>query len=145
MGKRGWIAAVAGLAVVGLGAVAIIENRRMQELSDQTDKLVAHGDWLLDCMNGGPKGQPSREPTDLELKTTQTLVSQRLREPESARFSKISVVTKECAPVVCGVVNARNGFGGMTGDRSFAVAGDTAYLADGGPSEMKTIQMFCEM
>lgn len=42
-----------------------------------------------------------------------------LREPESAKFGDVWVA--KSARVVCGEVNARNGFGGMTGMQRFVI------------------------
>lgn len=42
-----------------------------------------------------------------------------LRDPDSAIFPSASVSRKMGKPVVCGQVNARNGFGGMTGPKRF--------------------------
>jgi hypothetical protein len=57
------------------------------------------------------------------------LVRQRLRDPNSAEFSNVHVIPSSLPgrTTVCGIVNARNGFGGMTGPRHF-VAGDTVVL-----------------
>jgi hypothetical protein len=145
MNKRGWIAIAVALAAIGMGTFIVVENRRTRAIFEEADELLADNRRLLACMEGGTSEQSDREPSPSELNMARTLVGEGLREPESARFSKISVVTKNCTPVVCGLVNARNGFGGMTGDRSFAVAGGTAYFADAGSYDAKTIQMFCEM
>jgi hypothetical protein len=38
-----------------------------------------------------------------------------LRDPDSAQFGDTRVSRKQGPPVICGTVNSRNGFGGMTG------------------------------
>lgn len=44
-----------------------------------------------------------------------------LRDPDSATFSNSVVRERDGARVVCGYVNARNGFGGYTGDTMWIV------------------------
>lgn len=71
------------------------------------------------------------EVTDSTYKAAaQVLVRQRLRDPSSAEFSDLRVIPGGGAsPTVCGRVNARNGFGGVTGPRRF-IAGQTVVLED---------------
>ena len=56
----------------------------------------------------------------------QAMVKDRLRDPSSASFSDVTVSPDD---VVCGLVNAKNGFGGMTGNQRF-IAGGLAVLED---------------
>ena len=49
----------------------------------------------------------------------QRAVKGQLRDPESARFSSVRVVETSNTKVVCGLVNAKNGFGGYGGDLRF--------------------------
>lgn len=59
------------------------------------------------------------------------LVRQRLRDPSSAEFSEIRVIDLPGKPtIVCGRVNARNGFGGMTGSKRFVVGATVAVEGD---------------
>jgi hypothetical protein len=56
-----------------------------------------------------------------------------LREPSSAVFRNVfigkrPIPTPKSKIVVCGEVNARNGFGGMTGFQAFIVSGDSVYV-----------------
>lgn len=55
-------------------------------------------------------------------------VKKLLKDPESARFSRISIVSHGDKMAECGYVNAKNGFGGYTGDERFISGGETAYL-----------------
>ena len=55
--------------------------------------------------------------TDYSIEQAKDRVRATLRDPASAEFSKVRSVNG----VVCGGVNARNGFGGMTGVEPFAV------------------------
>lgn len=58
-----------------------------------------------------------------------------LREPSSAEFTDVKLTTgKDMKSLtVCGLVKARNGFGGMTGYKRFFIteAGDFMILSDG--------------
>lgn len=56
-----------------------------------------------------------------------------LRDPDSARFRDTIYRTWMSIPVVCGVVDARNGFGGMTGDQQFIMVGNEVAVADQTP------------
>jgi hypothetical protein len=64
--------------------------------------------------------------------TAEDQVRQQLRDPSSAEFTNIEkhIVPDKETLVVCGYVNSRNGFGGMSGPRRF-VAGATAVVDDG--------------
>ena len=54
-------------------------------------------------------------------------VKERLREPKSAEFRNVNVVRyQEKINVVCGEVNAKNGFGGMTGFQPFLSLGSAS-------------------
>lgn len=53
----------------------------------------------------------------------QSAIRARLRDPESAKFSRMRAGTdaKDGATVVCGMVNSKNGFGGYAGPAPFQV------------------------
>ena len=48
-------------------------------------------------------------------------VRSQLRDPDSAEFSGVDSTLTANGRVVCGYVNSRNGFGGMTGPQRFVV------------------------
>ena len=60
----------------------------------------------------------------------QVRVKRTLKDPDSAQFRSAYVSRKMGAPVVCGEVNSRNGFGGQTGYQRFAAAGDLIALEE---------------
>ena len=62
-------------------------------------------------------------------------VSDRLRDPNSARFEGVFVSRSSGLPVVCGQVNAKNAFGGYAGAKPFYFAGRVAVIADAGNVE----------
>lgn len=54
-----------------------------------------------------------------------------LRDPESAKFTDVSVRWTSGRPMLCGSVNSRNGLGGMAGRQRFVTAGsDIAFLEE---------------
>jgi len=55
-----------------------------------------------------------------------TEVSKLLKDPDSAKFEDLRVSRKIGSPVVCGTVNSRNSFGGMSGRQRFISGGGTA-------------------
>lgn len=57
------------------------------------------------------------------------VVEGRLKDPESAEFGTIFVRDAGGIVSACGSVNAKNGFGGYTGDKSFIVTGNLALFA----------------
>lgn len=50
-------------------------------------------------------------------------VAAKLKDPQSAQFQNLIVSSKSGASIVCGEVNAKNGFGGYTGFKRFVSAG----------------------
>lgn len=55
-------------------------------------------------------------------------VKRLLREPESAEFSEVSLKDTEGGKLVCGYVNAKNGFGGFVGATPFAASQSSAEI-----------------
>lgn len=56
-------------------------------------------------------------------------IRSRLRDPDSADFRNERFYSGGAAPVVCGEVNSKNGFGGYSGFQRFIAAGDFPNLA----------------
>ena len=54
-----------------------------------------------------------------------------LRDPASARFRNLREVRTPFGAAICGEVNSRNGFGGMTGFIEFVSAGDVVFVDEG--------------
>ncbi len=86
--------------------------------------------WIADARSG-----PGSATSDVQYKVAaETLIKNRLRDPSSAEFSSIEVQrVPGFAPVVCGLVNSRNGFGGMSGPQRF-IAGDEVLFGEDVPS-----------
>ena len=57
------------------------------------------------------------------ISTAMEDIRARLKDPDSAEFSNIDVSRRGSAVVVCGYVNANNGFGGKSGRERFIVSG----------------------
>lgn len=58
-------------------------------------------------------------------------IAKLLRDPSSAKFGEARVSRKQGPPVICGTVNSRNGFGGMTGDKRFIAAPGVISVVEG--------------
>lgn len=55
-----------------------------------------------------------------------------LKDPGSAQFRSVGIYSSRRGTVICGEVNAKNGFGGYQGYRGFVVAHDIAYVEQPG-------------
>lgn len=75
--------------------------------------------------------------------TAELLVRTRLRDPDSATFTGSRVVRKGGSEGVCGFVNAKNGFGGMSGNKWFLVVGSEVYFVSDGPAAFDRINGMC--
>lgn len=85
---------------------------------------------LTACSSDGPSDSAF-------IVAAQEEVRGRLRDPSSAEFSDMRVVRKGEATVVCGTVNARNGFGGMAGPQRFISGAVTGLESDFAPGEFE--------
>lgn len=78
----------------------------------------------------------TQEREDRERKrTAQDLIKATLKDPESAQFSDVMVVRVSGAPVVCGYVNARNGFGGLSGRKGFVLTDKSLTMEEASERE----------
>ena len=75
----------------------------------------------------------------------QERVRHNLKDSRSAEFRNVHFSDRSGAPVVCGEVNSKNSFGGMSGFQRFVAAGDVQALEEQmGPGEMdKTWAQVC--
>lgn len=71
------------------------------------------------------------------------MIRQKLRDPDSAKFRDVRVGGSVNGKIICGYVNSRNGFGGMTGDQRFAVSGMAVLEEELAPGEMDLIWSHC--
>lgn len=94
------------------------------------------------CGDGRPTDQAG---VDENMKIiVQDQIRARLRDPESAVFTGVHLSRKSGVPAVCGQVNSRNGFGGMTGPQGFIGGGMTLLEQDFAPGEFEqSWQMMC--
>jgi hypothetical protein len=104
--------------------------------------------------SNSPKQQPSvpSEPTFANGYTAaenrygaKAMVQRRLKDPESARFGAIWVKDVENTTYVCGSVNAKNSFGGYSGEHSFIA--DSYYVifpTDGRAAFVKKWDRVCK-
>jgi hypothetical protein len=89
------------------------------------------------------RAEVARQDDEATAEFGESVVRMSLRDPESAQFLGSRVVRKNGKEGVCGFVNAKNGFGGMSGDRPFAVIGGTAIFGDESPAAFKTVADLC--
>lgn len=69
------------------------------------------------------------------IETSKTTAANSLRDPSSARFEGVRVSYKlNGKPVVCGYVNAKNGFGGYAGRMRWMGAGSTVTFDSDDPN-----------
>lgn len=76
------------------------------------------------------------------IKISQEAIQGRLKDPDSAEFRNVEFYSDGPAPVACGEVNAKNGFGGYTGFEWFIASGtQLAILASDmqSPTEMQSM------
>lgn len=95
--------------------------------------------------HNGPSGYPVGSDTSYQASAEQ-LVRQRLRDPDSAEFTAVRVIDNRegTGKVACGMVNAKNGFGGMTGAKRFIAGGVVAIEDDIGTAGMDQLwARFC--
>ena len=75
---------------------------------------------------------PKNVPAELQISWAEEAMMKRLIDPDSVRFSGtyrgLVMRSKTGAATVCGYVNAKNGFGGYSGNARFIAAGDLTYL-----------------
>lgn len=139
--RRGYTAQARGLAAVWtvlwilavnrLPAPPVDEARPVAPLAATADGPAASGapdETPARSSGAAPTGRDMNDPTDqaLWIAHTEEVVRSRMRDPAAVRFRRSRVVVFQGqAPMVCGEVNARNGFGGATGFRRFIAAGET--------------------
>lgn len=87
--------------------------------------------------------------TPQEIATAQAAISRQLADPGSAQFKITTIrhIGSAGAVVFCGLVNAKNQFGGYTGFRPFVLFGGDLTINDGrpgtGPAFAQLQEMMC--
>lgn len=90
--------------------------------------LIAAGAMFLPKAPDTPKLSNGYTEDDTRARAM-VAVEGRLKDPHSATFSEIYVSDIAGTVSACGDVNAKNGFGGYTGSKSFIVVGRSAIFA----------------
>lgn len=80
--------------------------------------------------NSGPKTPEDKK--SWAIADVQIAVKSRLRDPDSAQFSNVHAINYDGQNIVCGYVNATNGFGGKSGQQRFVGAGSAVFLEEDG-------------
>jgi len=99
---------------------------------------------LAGCVSAPPQQSASTAPatspvslsSDQEARVKQ-VVTASLKDPDSARFGPMQATySLQTGTTICGMINARNSFGGYTGDKPYLVvisdSGEAALAALGG-------------
>jgi hypothetical protein len=73
---------------------------------------------------GNPPALPA---SDADTAKAKAALLQIVKDPDSAKFSKVQRV----GDYICGMVNAKNSFGGYTGPKPFSVGADGEALIGG--------------
>lgn len=100
--------------------------------------LSACGSSESGTTTGGESGA-SRQITAIEAEmVAKELIKPRLRDPSSATFSNITFqqATSSRGIIICGHVNSKNGFGGMTGPQRFVTGGTVVVEEEVGQANM---------
>jgi len=74
-----------------------------------------------------------RAQAEASIQTAGRYLAQTMRDPSSATFRNVFLYKRISAKpghqvTVCGEVNARNGYGGLTGFQQFMLSGDRVYV-----------------
>ena len=103
--------------------------------------VVASAGLLCSC---GPKPQADTGPSDEAYKLVMVdKLKAHLRDPDSAVIEG-EYLSKKTMPALCGYVNSKNGFGGMTGRQRFISGGAVVLEEEMAPGEMdKSWAQFC--
>lgn len=94
---------------------------------------------LLSASCGSPE---SNEPNEAGMIViARKAVEAKLRDPESAQYRNEHLGSFKGVPVICGEVNAKNGFGGMSGYERFISNGGeaTVLTSDMEPAEFAKV------
>ncbi len=90
----------------------------------------------------GDSGSGARQLTAYSAQAVaEELIKPRLKDPSSAEFSNITFKqeTATRSMIICGNVNSKNGFGGMTGPQRFVTGGTVAIEEEIGAANMDTL------
>lgn len=83
--------------------------------------------------------EPQREwieTKDRLISEAQTTVKVGLKDPSSAQFSDERILGSGPDQRVCGLVNAKNSYGGYSGNERYVVMAGSAYFGDSKPPEV---------
>ncbi len=116
-------------ATTGMTVEAQTSLEKCKSIADSPERLRCY-----DAIKSEPAGtsvqpaQPAVPGEDPLITKAKATVKSELRDPDSARFQDVKVRAVEGKQAVCGLVNAKNARGGMTGLQPFAYDGEHAYL-----------------
>lgn len=109
-------------ALISLISCAAAASSPCAAITDDKSRLQCY-----DAENAAVAKQPEIK-VDPFVAAAQARVKQQLRDPRSAVFHEMTIKTVAGERGICGEVNAKNAFGGMTGFIPFAYDGKNAYV-----------------
>lgn len=124
------------LTATGMTAAAETSLDRCKAIADSAKRLQCYD--ALKSEPGATSAQPaqpaqSAQPAaaageDPLIAKAKAAVQSELRAPDSAKFQDVKLRQVDGKPAVCGLVNATNSRGKMTGPQPFAYDGEHTYL-----------------
>lgn len=73
---------------------------------------------------------------------TQKVVQDHLKDPESAQFAQVIAYRSGKKLTICGLVNARNGFGGYGGPKPFIISDEGMFFEE--EATVGRVQQLCQ-
>jgi len=113
---------IRSIGLVGAVLIAVVAINSFQSTKARLAKAT-RGD------SGTAMDEPHHD-DQFYVNMAQWALKKRLKDPESATFSNISVTQHGDTVATCGDVNSKHSFGGFTGKKSFLVVGSLAATED---------------
>lgn len=102
-----------------MGLLGVIANAAYGAGVSQDCSAIKDSQKRLECFDGKSQKPPDKKPTVSNESLARKSVLASLKDPDSARFGKFTLAT---ANTSCLTVNARNAYGGYTGEQQALLA-----------------------
>lgn len=129
---------ISGVAIFAFASIASSEvvGRDCSKIQNKDERLACY-DAASRPQGKADQKRPAAE--DPVIVNARSVIRRKLKDPNSARFGTMSRAMRpnvrgEPTDTICGYVNAKNSFGGYTGERPFVyfVKDQSVYVVDGG-------------
>jgi hypothetical protein len=125
-GKANVVSGIVGLVVAGVAAVWIIYTLlRPETPGEKYDRIIA-----AQLASDAERAETKARAQERNEAAARAAVLSTLRDPASALFSGVRPGRDAADATICGLVNAKNGFGGYAGARRF-IASQGKLVIDG--------------